>query len=348
MSVQTVAQRTYPQGGTTATHVLGYVGDITQQLPRRAPQRRLHPGQPDRCLGDRGPVRAVPQGRAGRQALSVDASGNVVGTLSSTAPQIGDTVVLNIDNGLQQAVQNDLQAQILADRKTPDEVDGGRLPSAPNGAAIVMNPQNGQVLAMASYPTYDLNEWVGGISSANFAALQQSGAENNEAIEGQYTPGSTFKLVTATAALQDGLISPTTPYDDTGTFKIQGCPAPGVNNDTGCTLHDDPGDSGGEYDVSGALTVSSDSFFYNLGEMFWEQQSKFGDDPDSERGDRVRRGDDHRHRPPRRGAGAGRQLPDPGQAARRGAQGLPLRRIVVHRRQHRDGLRPGRDGADAD
>ena len=209
----------------------------------------------------------------------MDAGGDVVGTLSSTAPQIGDTVVLNIDTGLQQAVQNDLQAQILADRKTPDQVDGGKLPPAINGAAIVMNPQNGQVLALASYPTYDLNEWVGGISSANFTSLQQSGAENNNAIEGQYTPGSTFKLITATAALQDGLIGPTTPYVDSGTFKIQGCPAPGVNNDTGCTLHDDPGDTGGTYNVSGALTASSDSYFYNLGEMFWEQQAKFGTTP---------------------------------------------------------------------
>ena len=210
-----------------------------------------------------------------------------------------------------------------------------------------MDPQNGQVLALASYPTYDLNEWVGGISSANFAALQASGAENDDAIEGQYTPGSTFKLVTATAALQDGLWSPTQYYDDTGTFKIPGCPAPGVNNDTGCILHDDPGDSGGTYDVSGALTVSSDSFFYNLGDLFWEDRAQFGDDADPERGHRLRRGDDHRHRPPRRGAGARRQLPDPGQAARRGAQGVPLRRLVVHRRQHRDGLRAGRDRADA-
>ena len=102
-----------------------------------------------------------------------------MGTLSSTAPQIGDTVVLNIDNGLQQEVQNDLQAQILADRHTPDQVDNGALPPAPNGAVIVMNPQNGQVLALASFPDYDLNEWVGGISAANFAALQASGAENN-------------------------------------------------------------------------------------------------------------------------------------------------------------------------
>ena len=58
--------------------------------------------------------------------------------------------------------------QITADRNTPDQVDGREWPPAINGAVIVMNPQNGQVLALASYPTYDLNEWVGGISSANF------------------------------------------------------------------------------------------------------------------------------------------------------------------------------------
>ncbi len=148
----------------------------------------------------------------------------------------------------------------------------------------MLNPQNGQVLALASFPNYDLNEWVGGISSANFTALQASGAENDNAIDGQYTPGSTFKLVTATAALQDGLIAPTTPYNDTGTFKIAGCPAPGVIADTGCILHDDPGDSGGTYNVTGALTVSSDSFFYNLGEMFWTNRGQFGTDADPERG----------------------------------------------------------------
>ncbi len=279
VTVQTVAQRTYPQGGTTATHVLGYVGDITSSYLAAHPNAGYTQGSQIGVSGIEGQYEAYLKGVPGRQALSVDAGGTVVGTLSTTAPQIGDTVVLNIDDGLQQEVQNDLQAQILADRKTPDQVDGGRLPAAPNGAAIVMNPQNGQVLAMASYPTYDLNEWVGGISTANFAALQQSGAENNDAIDGQYTPGSTFKLVTATAALQDGLISPTTPYDDSGTFKIQGCPAPGVNNDTGCTLHDDPGDTGGVYNVSTALTASSDAFFYNLGEMFWEQQSKYGTTP---------------------------------------------------------------------
>ena len=279
VSVQTVAQRTYPQQGTTATHVLGYVGDISSNYLAAHPSDGYTQGSQIGVSGIEAQYEPYLKGVPGRQALSVDASGNVVGTLSSTAPQIGDTVVLNIDTGLQQEVQNDLQSQILADRKTPDQVDNGQLPPAPNGAAIVMNPQNGQVLALASFPNYDLNEWSGGISSANFASLQQSGAENDYATEGQYTPGSTFKLVTATAALQDGLIAPTTPYVDKGTFKINGCPAAGVVADTGCVLHDDPGDTGGTYNVSSALTASSDAFFYNLGEMFWEQQSRFGPTP---------------------------------------------------------------------
>ncbi len=278
VSVQTVAQRTYPQSGTTGTHILGYVGDISSSYLAAHPNQGYTQGSQIGVSGIEAQYEPYLKGVAGRQALSVDASGSVVGTLSSTAPQIGDTVVLNVDTGLQEEVQNDLQSQILSDRKTIDAVDG-RIPPAPNGAAIVMNPQNGQILALASFPNYDLNEWVGGISSANFAALQASGAENDNAIEGQYTPGSTFKLVTATAALQDGLITPTTPYDDTGTFKIAGCPAPGVNNDTGCVLHDDPGDSGGTYNVTGALTVSSDSFFYNLGQTFWTNRGQFGDTP---------------------------------------------------------------------
>jgi penicillin-binding protein 2 len=278
VSVQTVAQRTYPQQGTTATHVLGYVGDISSTFLAAHPNAGYTQGSQIGVSGIEAQYEPYLKGVPGRQALSVDATGSVVGTLSTTAPQIGDTAVLNIDTGLQEEVQNDLQNQILSDRKTVDAVDG-RIPPAPNGAAIVLNPQNGQVLALASFPNYDLNEWVGGISSANFTALQASGAENDNAIEGQYTPGSTFKLVTATAALQDGLISPTTPYNDTGTFKIAGCPSPGVIADTGCILHDDPGDSGGTYNVTGALTVSSDSFFYNLGQMFWTNRGQFGQTP---------------------------------------------------------------------
>lgn len=278
VTAETVAQRTYPQGGTTGTQILGYVGDITSSYLSKHPNQGYTQGSQIGVAGLEAQYEPYLRGTAGRQALSVDAQGNVVGTLNTTAPKIGDTLVLNIDTGLQQWVEQELQQEILTDRQTFDGVDG-RYPAAPNGAAVVLDPQNGQVLALASYPSYDLNEWVGGISNSNYTALQASGAENDYAIDGLYTPGSTFKLVTATAALQDGLWTPGQYYDDTGTFKIAGCPAPGVNNDTGCVLHDDPGDSGGSYNISGALTVSSDSFFYNLGQMFWEDRGTYGDYP---------------------------------------------------------------------
>ena len=276
VTVETVTQRTYPQGGTTATHVLGYVGDITSSYLAAHPNKGYTQGSQIGVAGVEAQYEPYLRGADGRQALSVNADGTVVGTLSQTASQIGDTVVLNIDNGLQHTVENALQQQILSDRHTIDAVDG-RVPPAKDGAVIVMNPTNGQVLAMASYPNYDLNAWVGGISQSNFAALSASGAENNYAIEGQYTPGSTFKLVTATAALQAGLIAPGTYYTDTGTFKIPGCTAGA--GDTSCILHDDPGDSGGTYNISGALTVSSDSYFYNLGAQFWDARGQYGDTP---------------------------------------------------------------------
>ncbi len=278
VSAETVSQRSYPQGGTTATHVLGYSGAITSSFLAAHPNQGYTQGSQIGVSGIEAQYEPYLRGIPGRQALSVDAGGDVVGTLSTTAPKIGDTVVLNVDTGLQEFAQNVLQQQILSDRQTVDSVSG-QIPPAPNGAVVVLNPQNGQVLALASYPTYDLNEWVGGISNANFEALQASTAENDNAIDGLYTPGSTFKLVTATAALQTGLWSPGQSYDDTGSFKIPGCPGAGATNDTGCVLNDDPGDSGGIYDISGALTVSSDSFFYNLGDLFWNDRGTYGDYP---------------------------------------------------------------------
>ena len=272
VSVETLTQRTYPQGGTTATHVLGYMGDISAAYLKANPDAGYTQGSQVGQSGVEQEYEAFLRGVNGRQALSVDAAGNVVGTLSRTAPQLGDTVVLNVDAGLQHVVENALANQIYQDRRTPDPVDGGRIPPAINGAAIVMNPQNGQVLALASYPTFDLNEWVGGISTANFAALQSTGAENDYAIAGQYTPGSTFKLITATAALQAGVISANQYYNDTLTFKVPNC--------TGgtCTFHDDPGDGGGEVNLPLALTVSSDAYFYNLGALFWEGRATYGND----------------------------------------------------------------------
>ena len=288
------------------------------------------------------------RGIAGRQALSVDASGTVVGTLSTTAPQIGDTVVLNIDTGLQQAVQNDLRA---ADPGRPQDARRGRRWTAPGRSQRgghrdepAERPGPGAGLVSHLRPQRVGRRHLDGQLRR---AAGESGPRTTTPSRASTPPGRPSSSSRPPRRSRTGCGRPTQYYDDTGSFKIPGCPAPGVNNDTGCILHDDPGDSGGAYDISGALTVSSDSFFYNLGDLFWQDRAQLRRHADPERGHRLRRGDDHRDRPPRRGAGARRQLPDPGQAARRGAQGVPLHRLVVHGRQHRDGLRAGRDRADA-
>jgi penicillin-binding protein 2 len=273
VSVQTVTTRTYPQGGQTAAHVLGYLGDITGSFLNTHKNAGYAEGSQVGISGIEAQYETFLRGINGRQALEVNASGSVVGTLSSTAPKTGDTVVLNLDTGLQQAVEADLANQISSDRQTPDPVSG-LYPPAKDGAVIVMNPQNGQILAMASSPTYDLNEWVGGISAANFAALQASGAENNNAIQGLFIPGSTFKLITATADLQDGVYSPTQYYSDTGKYVVQPC----SGDTSGCTFNDDQDSGAGDVNLSQAIAVSSDAYFYQLGDLFWDGRAKYGDD----------------------------------------------------------------------
>ena len=91
---------------------------------------------------------------------------------------------------------------------------------------VVISPKTGAVYAMSSYPSYNPTVWVGGISAAQYAALTDPANNEpllNRAIDGLYTPGSTFKLNTATAALQTGLDHPRAPYYDSGTFKTPGC-----------------------------------------------------------------------------------------------------------------------------
>lgn len=274
VSVQSTTSRVYPQGGTTATHVLGYIGAISAAQLREYPNQGYTQAS---VFGQSGIEEFYQQqlkGTPGYQAIEVNAQGEVVGTVKQVAPVPGNTVVLNIDLGLQQTLQSALQSQVLADRQTVDK-KSGKVPPAINGAALVMDPHTGAILAMASYPTYDLNSFANGISQASLNTILQSGALNNYAIDGLYTPGSTFKMITATAALQDGLISAGQYVNDTGTFTVPTCVAGGA----GCVFHDDENGGIGEVNMSSALAASSDYYFYNLGYLFGIQTSKYGQTP---------------------------------------------------------------------
>ncbi len=270
------AQGTYP-----AAQVLGYVGTInTAELQSRKSQGYLA-GDAFGQSGLEYQYESELHGVPGSQQLEVDPQGQVAGVLKSTPPTPGDDIVTNLDTNLQQVADNALATQIASLRRTYDPQcndNSGCYPAATGGAVVVMSPQTGAVYAMSSYPSYDPSVWVGGISTQDYAAL--SDPANNEpllnrAIDGLYTPGSTFKLNTATAALQTGLITPEFTYYDSGTFKTPGC----QYNSTTCIFHNSTGDPTGDYDVSSALTVSSDDFFYNLGYLFYAQQSKYGPTP---------------------------------------------------------------------
>ncbi len=261
--VSYVAERTYPEG-ELGVQMLGYVSDIT--APELAVLSKDGYLASD-VVGQSG-VEAQYEhflrGKPGKQVLKVDALGDAVGTQSQTAPTPGDEVVLNLDMGLESELEQALANQIATLQTNPAT-------PATSGAAVVIDPQTGAVLAMVSYPSYDPQWFVGGISTAHWNDLNATASQHplvNRVINGLYQPGSSFKLTTATAALQDGIISPYTPISDPGHFTVPGCtPSP----QSTCTLINNDGEScpGGSCDVTTALTISDDVFFYTMGYDFY-------------------------------------------------------------------------------
>ena len=275
VAVQELSQRFYP-AGTAAAQVLGYVGAINSNQLSRLKSKGYQQGD---LIGQSGVESAYEswlRGQPGVTNLEVNAGGKVIGTLNETPPQPGDDVQLSIDLNLQKEVDTDLANEIKTLHNQRDPQTGNYYP-APSGAAVVLDPTSGEVLAMSSFPTYDPSVWVGGISASAYAQLAPSDPSKpdallNRAVSGVYTPGSTFKLVTATAALDDGLINSGYYYDDTGSFTIRNCTA-------GCTFHNNESEALGSINAQMALTASDDVFFYNLGYLFYENQSRFGPQP---------------------------------------------------------------------
>lgn len=282
VSIVQATQRTYPQveapsypggnaAGYPASHVLGYVGTVTAAELAAHPHQGYSGASQIGQSGLEAQYQPYLRGVPGRQQLEVDAQGQVAGTLNAKPAQAGDNLVTNLSLGLQQEADTALAQQITALRGTVDP-STGRPIAATNGAAVVIDPQSGAVLAMASYPSYNPSIWTGGITQANYNALTASRALNDFAIGGQYTPGSTFKLSTATAALRTGLWSPNATYDDTGNFTIPNCVGK-------CSFHGAGHEALGNINVATALSASDDVFFYNLGYQFYTRAATYGQTP---------------------------------------------------------------------
>jgi penicillin-binding protein 2 len=219
---QEVAQRHLPVTGFSGVDLVGQAG-LEEQYDRQL------------------------RGTPGRQTLSVDAAGRVTGTGRQIVPKPGDNLVTSLNTQLQTDTYNALQQAL-----TKAQAEGN--PGATTGAAVVMTTK-GRILAMASYPTYNPDVWTGGISNGQFHDL--FGAAHgepilNRATQGEYAPGSTWKVTSTAAAIADGM-SPAGPYGCPGSVTIAGHT---FNNWTTANL--------GPMSLHEALVMSCDTVFYQI------------------------------------------------------------------------------------
>ncbi|MGH9114299.1 MAG: penicillin-binding protein 2 [Acidimicrobiales bacterium] len=264
----TMSVTTYSAMGKAAANVVGYVGQITQPLYQKLKSKGYQPGDQIGLAGVEATYESVLRGTPGMRKVQVDSKGDVLTTLSTTAPVPGDNLRLSIDGNVQMAAETALEQGMAAAHQRVDPATREYYKS-PAGSAVVEDPTNGQIIALATDPSYDPEQFVGGISQANYNALLHNPRDPllDRTIQGQYAPGSTFKLVTATAGLQYGLITPGSLFHDTGSIKVGNF-----------TAHNDNGAAYGWIDLSRAITVSSDNFFNTIGLRLWYGRSQFGDD----------------------------------------------------------------------
>ncbi|MDQ6798095.1 MAG: penicillin-binding protein 2 [Actinomycetota bacterium] len=261
-----LTQRNYPNGALAA-HLLGYVSQINDKELASRKDAGYKAGD---NIGKSGVEQAYESDLRGQPAiekLEVDSKGHVLRTLGLQAAVQGHDVQLTIDLDVQALAEESLQQGLDAARGSYDR-NTGKSFLAPAGSAVVLDPTNGSVLAMASNPTYDPRVFVDGISQANFAQFQDPAGFfplNNRVLQGLYAPGSTFKLVTGIAALDKGLIAPIDTVADTGSITVGGQ-----------IFRNALSEPHGRIAIPQAVTVSSDVFFYDLGKRFWEARDRYG------------------------------------------------------------------------
>jgi penicillin-binding protein 2 len=255
----TEAVRTYSPMGAAAANIVGYVGRINQSQYQQLKSKGYLPNDQIGLAGVEASYESVLRGSPGVERVQVNASGQVLAVLSSTPPIPGANLRLTINGQLQERAVSALEQGLAAAKQSTH--NGVHFP-APAGAAVVEDPQNGTVLALATYPDYNPKDFVGGISARKYAAYNNPGANQpllDRDIQGEYAPGSTFKLVTATAGLQYGLVTPSSIFNDTGKIVI--------GNET---FSNNDGEALGPIDLPTAITESSDNYFNTIGADLWD------------------------------------------------------------------------------
>ncbi|HXW77629.1 MAG TPA: penicillin-binding protein 2 [Candidatus Eremiobacteraceae bacterium] len=247
MSVQLVPVREYPNG-TLGSHAVGYVGQISEAQYEALKSRGYGP---DDIVGEEGlelTYDARLRGQRGGRQIKVDSAGEAVADIGEFAAVPGDDLDLTIDLPLQRAAETAMADQI--------KIVAARIGGRVGGSAIVEDPNTGAVLALVSQPNFDPNDFAAGISERQYAAYLDDPLLPlfDRAIAGAYPTGSTFKMITSSAALQTGVLTPdSTRY------------CPGVFDLNGYLFHDVEGGGHGTLAVRDAIAQSCDVFFYQVG-----------------------------------------------------------------------------------
>lgn len=269
--------RYYPEG-TTAAHILGYLGKISQQneIKKYVEEKNYSPNDIIGKTGIEESFEDVLRGQNGVKTVEVDNVGNTTNVLSEIKPVSGNNVYLTIDLNLQKFAENALeetleQIQVGGTYKSKwgDYSFGinkkkGKPYNATSGAVVVLNVKTGEVLAMVSYPSYDPNLFATGISNSDWQSLFPANEKDllaprplyNIATQSAVQPGSTFKMVTGLAALEKGL-SPTYKIRDMGKVDIG-------SKSFGCWIWNQSRGTHGYEDLYDAIMDSCNYYFYTL------------------------------------------------------------------------------------
>jgi penicillin-binding protein 2 len=217
VEVSVVPVREYPHG-TLAAHVLGYTGEISEESLKSSEMEGYVLGDIVGKAGAERQFESVLQGEKGYRRVEVDAVGSPRHILEEAEPVAGRDVVLTIDLEVQKVTEEALQ-RALEDARADD------FKNARAGAAVAIDIHTGEVLAMASVPTFDPTLFIGGISTSDWAALNAKESEyplNNRAIQAAYPPASTYKAITGMAGLEYGVSSLSHSYYCAGRWTEMG------------------------------------------------------------------------------------------------------------------------------
>ena len=237
--VQQVPTRSYPQGGFAA-HLFGYVSEVQESQLQQVEYAGLTAGA---IVGQAGLERTYNShlmGKDGAKYVAVNSKGREIEERGEEEPEVGARLMLTIDYDLQRALETAYKAQGLS------------------GAAVFLDPRNGDVLAMTSQPEFDPNDFANGLASDEWTALTKDPNHplQNRLIQGRYSPGSTFKILMATAALSEGIITPDFKVTCTGSKEFYGH-----------LFHCDKNEAHGTLDLRHAIERSCDVYFYTVANM---------------------------------------------------------------------------------